>query len=278
LWARTERIRIKEKNPKVSLGEMSTKLGDKWRNLDKAEKDTWIKKAAKISAEQREDDVEDDEEVVPAKKKRKVEEASPKKPAQQIIVKQSGESGTNPQKSKSGKIIEDIGRFSISAGKILSFSNEVPEGITVPFTPNEKMRQERFRGISVQAVWEGLKVFEKEDIDEDMIIGKKRVGERNIKDAKKRGKFLGWKRGVEGDEILNLEEARWEILLPMYKLVLDRYGQEELKRLSKAIKNGGQVILVDDEGDVSISDFKREMVGPGVLVKAYLEKNWPNRQ
>jgi hypothetical protein len=73
--------------------------------------------------------------------------------------------------------------------------------------------------MSVDGIYEGLKVFEKDGVDRSMLTNQSKKSLHRTE--KKHGKLLGWSRGLkghsDGDMLLNEEEARWQILFPAYK-------------------------------------------------------------
>ena len=98
-------------------------------------------------------------------------------------------------------------------GYLSSFSPYYPHGnIRVPITP-------QYTAVSVQAAWQGLKVFENSDVD---------INTFKIKDftkvdrtIKQFGKLRGFRKGVNGNIILDLAEARKKLYIPTYRQVLD---------------------------------------------------------
>ena len=135
-------------------------------------------------------------------------------------------------------------------GKMLS--PFFPHGnIPIPFTKNKK-------ATCVEAVWQGLKVFESHDVslstfDNDTMKDVKRS-------VRKNGRLLGHKRGIYGskEELLEYFEARMEIYLPTYKWVLENV--EEVKEIIDKIKD--------------FRDITKPLSHAG-LVKLYIEGNYP---
>src|SRR5947208_15178862 len=85
-------------------------------------------------------------------------------------------------------------------------------GVPIPNTPGETAQ-------SVEGLWQGLKVFEREDVDPGKwaithMAGIKRGG-------KSRGAVRGHRFGVGSDILLGYREARIRIYLPAYKWVLE---------------------------------------------------------
>ena len=75
-------------------------------------------------------------------------------------------------------------------------------GIPVPFS-------EGYTAMCVEAIWQGLKVFESADVDVNMFTNDTM---KNIKRTVRRfGKPLGHRKGVKGTELLGYIEARKQI-------------------------------------------------------------------
>src|SRR5262245_54597912 len=98
-----------------------------------------------------------------------------------------------------------------SRGKMpwVRFSPFYPHGkIPVPLSPN-------YFATSVEGIWQGLKVFEKADVD----LTKFTI--TNMKGLKRSnrvyGRVLGHRAGVEGKALLDYGEARHKIYLPTYQ-------------------------------------------------------------
>ena len=95
-------------------------------------------------------------------------------------------------------------------------------GIPVPFSPG-------VTSASVEGVWQGLKVFEHEDIDpacfpNDTMHGLKRT-------VATHGRCLGHRKGVQGHELLSYAEARRQIYIPTYGWMLQHKAADLVERL-----------------------------------------------
>ncbi len=137
-------------------------------------------------------------------------------------------------------------------------------GIPIPHTPD------RFAA-SVEGLWQGLKVFEREDIDPDKwaittMRGIKRAGER-------RGPVRGHRFGVGSDVLLGYRDARRLIYLPAYRWVLVNRLASEVEQLAERVKSNS-VVLLDYETNSDIDDLSRPL-SHAVLVKHHLEGAWP---
>jgi|UniRef100_UPI004029F964 hypothetical protein len=144
-----------------------------------------------------------------------------------------------------------------------------PHGnIPIPFTPDT------LKATCVEAVWQGLKVFENADVDfstfkNDTIHNLKRT-------VRKFGMPLGHRKGAYGKELLGYFEARMLIYLPTYKWVLDNIKEvyhvvERIK--AQSIKQ--DIVLLDYNTNIDFRDITKPLSHAG-LVKLYIEGKYPN--
>ena len=137
-------------------------------------------------------------------------------------------------------------------------------GIPVPFSDN--MTAE-----CVEAVWQGLKVFESADVDVSMF---QNGTMKNIKrTVRKFGKPLGHRKGVNGMELLGYIEARKQIYIPTYKWVLENKVQNIIERLREASQTK-DIVLLDYNTNCDVDDPKQPL-SHAFLVKAYVEGIYP---
>src|SRR6476469_11205361 len=95
----------------------------------------------------------------------------------------------------------------------LRFSPFYPHGdIPVPFSPGQF-------SMTVEGIWQGLKVFESADVDKSKLTITSMKGIKRT--SQTYGKVLGHRAGLTGDELLSYAEARRLIYLPSYRWVLD---------------------------------------------------------
>jgi hypothetical protein len=136
-------------------------------------------------------------------------------------------------------------------------------GIPVPFSPDRV-------SASVEGIWQGLKVFERADIDP----GKFDITTmKNLKRSTQTyGKVLGHRQGVAGDQLLPYVQARHLIYLPSYYWVLEHSLQDLLTELIHVEKEKTLVFL-DYETNCDINVVTRPLSHAG-LIKLYLEDNW----
>lgn len=137
-------------------------------------------------------------------------------------------------------------------------------GIPVPFS-------EGYTASCVEAIWQGLKVFESCDVDVEMF---KNDTMKNIKRTVRRfGKPLGHRKGVNGTELLGYIEARKQIYIPTYKWVLENKVSNIIERLREASKTK-TIILLDYDTNADIENAKKPL-SHASLIKAYVEGIYP---
>ena len=137
-------------------------------------------------------------------------------------------------------------------------------GIPVP-------NSEGYTATCVEAIWQGLKVFETADIDTEMF---RNDTMRNIKRTVRRfGKHLGHRYGVGSQELLSYIDARKRIYIPTYRWVLENKVMHIIERLREASK-AKTVILLDYDTNADV-DNPRKPLSHASLVKAYAEGIYP---
>lgn len=137
-------------------------------------------------------------------------------------------------------------------------------GIPVPFSDG-------CTAMCVEAIWQGLKVFESADVDVDMFANDTM---KNIKRTVRRfGKPLGHRKGVNGTDLLGYIEARKQIYLPAYKWVLENKVANIIERLKEASKTR-TIVLLDYTTNCDIDDPTKPL-SHAFLVKAYTEELYP---
>lgn len=128
----------------------------------------------------------------------------------------------------------------------------------------------------VEAIWQGLKIFEGADIDMQMFQNDTM---KNIKRTVRRfGKPLGHRFGVYSDQILNYADARRFIYIPSYKYVLD--WVPEVHRIVERIKEKAKesdIILLDYNLNPDNRDISKPL-SHAELVKMYIEGRYPSKE
>ena len=141
--------------------------------------------------------------------------------------------------------------------------------IHIPFTSPEEMT-----ATCVEAVWQGLKVFQTQDVDLDTF---RNASMQNIKrTARKYGQPLGHRKGIHGTELLDYYNARMLIYLPTYKWVLDNVPivQKALTQLNDACMKS-DVVLLDYNTNANFRDISKPISHAG-LIKLYIEGQYPS--
>ena len=137
-------------------------------------------------------------------------------------------------------------------------------GIPVPFT-------EGTHALSVEGIWQGLKVFEDADVDETLFWKKDMKGMKRT--TTKFGQCLGHRKGVYGEELLGYLTARKLIYLPCYKWVLENKLQKLVTAI-RIISKNKPVVLLDYNTNPDVNNPKSPL-SHASLIKAYIEGNYP---
>lgn len=136
--------------------------------------------------------------------------------------------------------------------------------IPVPFSDG-------YTATCVEAIWQGLKVFESCDVDIQMF---KNDTMKNIKRTVRRfGKPLGHRKGVHGTELLGYIEARKQIYIPTYKWVLENKVAWIIEKLREASKTK-TIVLLDYDTNADVENAKKPL-SHASLIKAYVEGIYP---
>lgn len=148
---------------------------------------------------------------------------------------------------------------------LVKLSPFYPHGdIPIPFT-------EGMTATCVEAVWQGLKVFEHQDVDVGMF---KNDTMKNIKrTVRKFGKPLGHRKGVHGTELLSYGEARRQIYIPTYRWMLEHKVADIIERLREASKTK-TIVLLDYNTNEDVDDLSKPL-SHAYLVKAFAEGIYP---
>ena len=172
----------------------------------------------------------------------------------------------NIQKEFPGAIILDVTSTSESRSAQLLSPFYPHMNIQIPFT-------EELKATCVEAVWQGLKVFQ--DADVDLSTFKNATMEGLKRSVRKYGQPKGHRKGVYGSELLDYFEARMLIYLPTYKWVLDHVP--EVHRVVERIKERSQIqdiVLLDYNTNIDFRDVSKPLTHAGLL-KLYIEENYP---
>lgn len=180
-----------------------------------------------------------------------------------IIIESKRRKPENILKKYPGAILADV--TSKAEDALIKLSPFYPHGdIPVPFSDG-------VTATCVEAVWQGLKVFETSDVDVSLF---KNDTMRNIKrTARKYGKPLGHRKGVNGKELLGYIEARHQIYIPTYKWMLENKAMKIIESLREASKTK-TIVLLDYDTNSEVDNPKKPL-SHAYLVKAFVEGLYP---
>lgn len=156
---------------------------------------------------------------------------------------------------------------------VTSQSNEIFVKLS-PFYPHGDIPVPYSSGVvsqSVEAIWQGLKVFENYDID--IGIFNNRTMSNIKRTARRYGKPLGHRKGINGTELLGYIEARHKIYLPSYKWVLENKVKQLMESLRDLSKKQ-TIILLDYTTNCDI-DNPSKPLSHAFLIKAWIEGIYP---
>ena len=180
-----------------------------------------------------------------------------------IIIESKRKKAATILKKYPGAILADV--TSGAKDGLVKLSPFYPHyGIPVPFS-------EGYTATCVEAIWQGLKVFEGADVDIEMFQNDTM---KNIKRTVRRyGKPLGHRKGVNGAELLGYVEARKQIYIPTYRWVLENKVTDIIERLRDASKTK-TIVLLDYDTNADVENPKKPL-SHASLVKAYVEGLYP---
>ena len=180
-----------------------------------------------------------------------------------IVIESKRKKRENILKKYPDAVIADVTSHATDA--LVRLSPFYPHGgIPVPFS-------EGYTAMCVEAIWQGLKVFESADVDVSMFANDTM---KNIKRTVRRfGKPLGHRKGVKGTELLGYIEARKQIYLPAYKWVLENKVASIIDRLREA-STTKTIVLLDYTTNCDIDNPKTPL-SHAFLIKAYAEGLYP---
>lgn len=162
-----------------------------------------------------------------------------------------------------GAILADV--TSKATDGLVKLSPFYPHGgIPVPFSGG-------YTATCVEAIWQGLKVFEHSDVDTSLFYNNTMKGLKRT--VRKFGAPLGHRKGVHGTELLGYIEARKQIYIPTYRWVLENKVQNIIEQLRKASKTK-TIVLLDYDTNADVEN-PRKPLSHASLIKAYIEGIYP---
>ena len=180
-----------------------------------------------------------------------------------IVIESKRKKPETILKNYPGAILADV--TSSAKGKLVQLSPFFPHGgIPVPFS-------EGYTASCVEAIWQGLKVFEHNDVDVSLFANTTMKGLKRT--VRKYGKPLGHRKGVHGTELLGYIEARKQIYIPTYRWVLEHKVTDIIARLREASKTK-TIVLLDYDTNADVEDGNKPL-SHASLIKAYAEGIYP---
>lgn len=152
-----------------------------------------------------------------------------------------------------------------SDNDLIKLSPFYPHGnIPIPFS-------EYHQGVSVEGIWQGLKVFEDEDIDSEYFMNSSM---KNLKrTCRTHGKVIGHRKGIFGTEILAYRDARFLIYIPTYRWVLENKTRDIIKRM-KIASEKSDLVLLDYNTSEDVDNLTKPL-SHAYLIKAYILGLYP---
>jgi len=180
-----------------------------------------------------------------------------------IIIESKRKKPATILKKYPNAILADV--TSSAKGGLIKLSPFYPHGgIPVPFSDG-------YTATCVEAIWQGLKVFEGADVDVQMFQNDTM---KNIKRTVRRfGKPLGHRKGVKGTELLGYIEARKHIYIPTYRWVLENKVPHIIERLREASKTK-TIVLLDYDTNSDVENAKKPL-SHASLIKAFVDGIYP---
>ncbi|MCH5312422.1 MAG: hypothetical protein J1E57_10800 [Prevotella sp.] len=180
-----------------------------------------------------------------------------------IIIESKRKKQETLLKKYPNAILADV--TSSATDGLVRLSPFYPHGdIPVPFS-------EGYTASCVEAIWQGLKVFEGSDVDVSLFNNNTMKGLKRT--VRKYGRPLGHRKGVGGTELLGYIEARKQIYIPTYRWVLENKVADIIERLRKASETK-TIILLDYDTNADVENASKPL-SHASLIKAYAEGIYP---
>lgn len=177
-----------------------------------------------------------------------------------IVVESKRKNIENIRKNYPNAVIIDV--TSQANDEYVKLSPFYPHG-AIPIPDSDG-----WMGASVEGIWQGLKVFEREGIDIKTMHNKTMKGIK--RSTKKNGKVLGHRRGVIG-ELMDYITARLELYIPCYNWVLENKCQKLVDQI-KALAQNQTVVLLDYDTNGDPMDASKPL-SHASLIKAWIENH-----
>jgi hypothetical protein len=134
-------------------------------------------------------------------------------------------------------------------------------GIPVPFTPGRT-------AISVEGVWQALKVFERANVDASKLdVASMKGIKRTVRSL---GRVLGHRKGLHGDELLGYVEARRAIYVPTYEWMLAHRATAQVEQV-RELARARDVVLLDYDTNGDVDDTRTPLSHAALLARFIAE-------
>ena len=181
-----------------------------------------------------------------------------------IIIESKRKKPSTILKEYPDAILADV--TSSAKDGLVKLSPFFPHGdIPVPFS-------EGYTATCVEAIWQGLKVFEGADVDTSLFQNDTMKGLKRT--VRRFGKPLGHRKGVCGTELLGYIEARKQIYIPTYRWILENKVARIIERLKSASEEGKTIVLLDYDTNADVENTRKPL-SHASLIKAYVEGIYP---
>ncbi len=121
--------------------------------------------------------------------------------------------------------------------------------------------------MSLEAIWQGLKVFENEDVNP--YIFNKHKKDEIIRTADKYGALLGYRRGINHLPVYDEVEARRKIYCKTFRWILENKAMDIINKM-RELATQQDIIIIDNSTNPDINDTSQPL-SIGYLIKAYVE-------
>lgn len=147
-----------------------------------------------------------------------------------------------------------------------------PYGMLNPFYPHGKIQvpfTDGYTGVSISAIWNSLKVFE----DADVNVNLRNYEDIHMMKRENLGNLVGFRQGFYNNNIMDVEEARRKILIPIYRWMLEQKTYCIIKYLRK-IAQQQDIVILDDSINCEITNTNATL-SYAWLIKFYIEGLYP---
>ena len=146
-----------------------------------------------------------------------------------------------------------------------------------PFYPHGDIPVPNSEGVTascVEAIWQGLKVFETADIDTSLFSN---ITMKNLKrTVRKHGRPLGHRFGINSNKLLGYIEARKLIYIPTYEWILEHKVTDLVNKLATIASIQNLVLLdYDTNEEVERTDAP---LSHASLIKSYIETHFSTKK